>query len=141
MTARRTALGGLLICLLTTGCAKPPDQVRIRAAIDAMVEAVEQKQTGELMDHVATDFAGSGDVPGRSDVERLLLFHQLRNKNIGVNLRSVNVEVRGDRATASFNALLTGSENWLPERGRDYAFVTGWRLEAGDWKLVNAQWE
>ena len=131
----------VVFLILLTGCSKPPAEVRIRAAIDAMVEAVEQKRTGEFMDYVAPDFVGSGDVPDRMDVERLLRFHQLRNKNIGVNLRSVEVEVRDDRATVSFNALLTGSENWLPERGRDYAFVTGWRLEAGDWKLINAQWE
>lgn len=138
MTARATALVVLLILL--AGCSTPSDEVRIRAAIDAMVEAVEQKRTGEFMDYVATDFAGTADVSRRMDVERLLRFHQLRNKRIGVTLRSVEVEMRGDRATASFNALLTGSESWLPERGRDYAFVTGWRLEAEDWKLVNAQW-
>ena len=131
----------VVFLILFTGCSKPPDEVRIRAAIDAMVEAVEQKRTGEFMDYVAPDFVGSGDVPGRMDVERLLRFHQLRNKKIGVSVRSVEVEVRDDRATAKFNALLTGSENWLPERGKDYAFVTGWRLDAGDWKLINAQWE
>jgi len=129
-----------LLILVCAACSKPPDEARIRAAIDSMAEAVEQKRPGDFMEYLATDFAGTAEVPGRIDAERLLRYHQIRNKNIGVALRSVEIQVRDDRATASFHVLVTGSESWLPERGKDYAFTTGWRLDDGDWKLINAQW-
>ncbi|TDJ33079.1 MAG: hypothetical protein E2O56_04240 [Gammaproteobacteria bacterium] len=131
----------LLLFLTFAGCSKPPDEARIHAAIDAMVEAVEQKRPGDFMEHVATDFSGPAEVSGRIDVERLLRYHQIRNRNIGVVVRSVKIQVRDDRATASFHALLTGSQSWLPERGKDYVMVSGWRLDDGEWKLINARWQ
>jgi hypothetical protein len=138
---RPAALFFLFVSLACAACSNPPDEARIHAAIDAMAEAVEQKRPGDFMEHLATDFAGPAQASGRIDAERLLRYHQIRNKNIGVVLRSVEIQVRDDRATASFQALVTGSESWLPERGRDFAFLTGWRLDDGDWKLINAQWE
>lgn len=129
-------LTGLLAC-----SAPPPDAQRIENHIREMAQAVEARDRGAFMDAIASDFSGQTGAYDRAEIEGMVRVHLLRNRHINVLLSGLEIDVRGDRATARFTALLTGSEQWFPERGRRYAFETGWRLDDGEWRVVNARWE
>ena len=41
-----------------------------------------------------------------------------------------------------FDAAVTGGAGGLlPQSGQVYDVETGWRLEGGEWRLVNAEWQ
>lgn len=136
---RLVLLAALLPALVA--CTAEPDETRIRNTIEAMAQAVENKERGEFMDAVGDDFTGQNGSYDRARAEQLLRVHLLRNRSINVLVSGIEIEVQGDRATARFDALLTGSDHWIPERGQRYRFTTGWWRDGGDWQVINARWE
>ena len=82
------------------------------------------------------------DLRALSGAKQLAAGVFLRHREIGARLGPVTVEPRGEReAIARFSVLATGgSGGLLPEQGQVYQVQTGWRLQDGDWKLLNASW-
>ena len=129
------------VIVLMTACARQPDEDAIRAAINAMAEAVETHEGADLLAHVSTDFTGNNGELDRQQLANLLRAQLLAN-SVGVRLGAVDVQMSGERATARFDATLTdGSGRWIAERSADLHFVTGWRREDGAWQCYNASWE
>jgi hypothetical protein len=94
------------------------------------------------MDHVASDFTGSGGDMDREKLHNLLRAQVLANARIDVTVGSIDVQLQGDRATVSIDlALSGGNQRWLPERAGAWRIVSGWRKESGEWRCINAQWE
>ncbi len=127
--------------LLLAACGGAPDEEALRQGIAQMQEAVEQRSLAGVMDRVTDDFGGSHGLD-REAMRRMLQGQILTNANIGATLGPISVELQGDRATARFSLVLTGgSGRFVPERGRAYQIVSGWRIESGEWKLFFAQWD
>ncbi|MFC4727616.1 nuclear transport factor 2 family protein [Coralloluteibacterium thermophilus] len=123
------------------GCAGDPTEAALRARLEAMRAAIEARDAGALLAPVAEDFAGR-DGMDRRGLGRLARLHFLRHGDIGTTVGPVRVEVQGTRATARFEAAVTGgSGRLLPDTARLYAVTTGWRFEDGDWMLISADWE
>jgi hypothetical protein len=123
------------------GCARPPDEVRIRAEIEAMKTAAEARRAGDLLEGIADDFTGNRGEFDREGLARLVKLEFLRNESVGVALGPIAIEVNGDRAVARFDVTLSdASRRWLPG-GRDaFAIVSGWRREGSQWVCYNATW-
>ena len=64
-----------------------------------------------------------------------------RYRDVGLTLGPLDLEVREQQATVRFTAALTGGAGMLPESGQVYDVTTGWRLDEGEWQLVNANWK
>lgn len=105
-----------------------------------MEEAAEARDSGALVGHLAEDFVGP-DGMDRERFRRYLAVIWLRNRDVGVTLGPLEVELMGERATVSFTAAARGGAGLLPERADVYQVRTGWRLEDGDWKLISADWD
>lgn len=128
-------------CLLICACSRAPPEQALRTRIDAMSDAVQQRQVGDFMDAVAEDFVGNGGLDRRG-LQRLLQLQVLGNALIGATIGPIEVTLRDDRAEARFEVLLTGgSGRLLPERASAYRVVSGWRRDGDDWLLYSAQWE
>jgi hypothetical protein len=128
--------------LVALACSRSTDEDRIRRALGDMQSAMEEGRPGDFMDHVASDFTGSGGDMDREKLHNLLRAQVLANARIDVTVGSIDVQLQGDRATVSIDlALSGGNQRWLPERAGAWRIVSGWRKESGEWRCINAQWE
>ncbi|MBB6086280.1 hypothetical protein [Wenzhouxiangella marina] len=135
--------GWLAIVLLLSACAPPPpSEERIRARLGEMTEALAEGDVRAVLAPLAEDFNGeTWNLDQRA--LRLLLQREMRaHERVRARLIDIDVELHGgERATASFQAVLTGGSGLLPDEGRWIQVETGWRLDDDDWWLISASWE
>lgn len=132
----------LVPVLVLVACARPADEDRIRQHLDAMIDALADQNARAFMAPLADDFsADTWNLDRRG--ARLLLNREMRaHQRIRVRLFDIQVDlVTDDRASASFQAVLTGGSGLIPEQGSWYRVSTGWRREGSDWELITASWE
>ena len=107
-----------------------------------MTTAIADGEPGAFLEPIADDFAGDTWQLDRRGARLLLLREMRAHERLRARLVDVQVELASeDRATASFQAVLTGGSGLLPQDGGWYRVQTGWRQANGDWKLINASWE
>ncbi|MDQ3160842.1 MAG: hypothetical protein M3Q51_07455, partial [Pseudomonadota bacterium] len=94
-----------------------------------------------LHDLLAEDFVGNGGMDRRG-ARQLAVTVFLRQRDVDARLGPVIVALRSEaEVVATFSVLATGGNGgWLPESGQVFEFETGWRLEEGEWRLLNARW-
>ena len=139
--ATRTMLAWAAMIALAA-CSRTPDDQRIRAEIQAMQHAAEERNPRQFLEHVASDFSGNQGSVDRDGLGNLLRLIVLRNENVGVTLGPIDIDVQGDRATASLIATVTGGQGGLiPERGAIYSIKSGWRRDGKDWICFAATWD
>ena len=135
----RLACMGLL--LVVSACSRSDPEQAVRAQVDSLQQAIDARDAGAVEDLLAEDFIGNEGMDRRG-AKQLAAGVFLRHREIGARLGPVTVELRGEgEAIARFSVLATGgSGGLLPEQGQVYQVQTGWRLQDGDWKLLNASW-
>jgi hypothetical protein len=133
-------LTGLLL-LACGGCSHPPDEVRIREAIEAMRLAAEARDAAGVLDGIAGDFTGQNGELDRDGLARIVKIELLRGDAIGVSLGPIGIVIDGERATAKFEMTLSDrSRRWLPSGSETDGVVSGWRRNGGRWVCYNATW-
>ncbi|GMR09077.1 MAG: hypothetical protein BMS9Abin26_2090 [Gammaproteobacteria bacterium] len=135
-------LNYLIIILLFffAGCEKTPDEVLLRQNITDMQTALEQRQAGDFLQHVAEDYQDNYGQDIKS-LKRLLLANFIRHSNINTFINNIEVTISGGTATITFTATLTGGQGLIPDSGRIYTVITKWRKQSSDWLLFSARWE
>lgn len=139
----KTLVGAALCALALTlaGCSREGPEERIRAAIAQMEVAIESREPGGFLAHVADDFSGAGGAFDRSALRGYLATLLVGNQLVEVTLGPVSITLHGEeRATVEVDALVIGGAR-LPERGEHLAITSGWRLDDGEWKVYVASWE
>ena len=126
--------------LVLASCARTPPEELLREAVGEAQAAIEQRNVSALDDMLADDFIGPGGLD-RSGARRMAQAIYLRYRDVGLTLGPLDLEVREQQATVRFTAALTGGAGMLPESGQVYDVTTGWRLDEGEWQLVNANWK
>ena len=135
------ALTALLCALaLAGGCSRSDPERELRATIDAMARAVEQRDAAVFLDAMSDDFTRESGAFGKQDAKRVLLAAFLRNERINVTAVVTDVRIEGDRAFAKVRVVATGGAGLLPERGQTWDYDSAWRRERGQWKAFNAEW-
>ena len=133
-------LATLFLGLAIAACARTPDDQAIRGAIAETAAAIEARRGSDVLDIVSADFIGNDGID-RDGLRDLLRARLLAANAVGVHVGSVDVDVRGDRAIARFDAVITDtSGRWIPDRMETLHFETGWRREGRDWHCYNANW-
>ena len=132
----------LTVVAITAGCARTPDEQRIRENMAAMQQALEAHQPKAFMAHISDDFIGKDAAFDRAELANLLRVEVLRNDQIGIVLGPIDVEIDGDRATAKVTATFTGgSGGLLPEHGSIYSIASSWKRAGRDWNCYSARWQ
>jgi ketosteroid isomerase-like protein len=121
------------------GCAAPADEAALRARIDDLQAAIESRDADTLLDAVDAEFGGP-DGMDRDGLRRYATLMLLRQQNVGVAIGPVDIELHGDRAGARFDAVVTGSNRFVPEGVEARRVETVWRRDGDDWVLVSADW-
>jgi hypothetical protein len=139
---RNTIFAGLLLVLLA-GCGGEGPEAEIRANIASMQQAVEAREPGAVVEHLADHFAG-GNGLDKQGLRRILMAQFLQHKKINVAITHLDITVNEyNPVIARMEAVVavTGAQNLLPQDG-DLINVSGdWELHDGEWLLVSAQWE
>jgi hypothetical protein len=131
-----------LLVLITAlaACARTPPEEKLRATLTGLQAAMEQHDVSAIGDALADDFIGP-DGLDRDGARRLAQAMFLRYRDVGVTLGPMDIDLQAEHATVRFTAAVTGGAGMLPDSGQVYDVETGWRLEDGDWRLVNASWK
>jgi ketosteroid isomerase-like protein len=139
--AFRTVVLWTAIALLAA-CTRTPDDQRIRANIEDMRQAVEARDPRRFLAHVTSDFSGNEGSVDRDGLANLLRAIVFRDEKVSVVLGPIDVDIQGNRATASLIATLTGGQGGLiPEHGAIYSIKSGWRRDGKDWICFAATWD
>lgn len=134
-------LWSLVAVLCLAGCAGDPDEAALRKRIDTLQAAGEAGEIGTLMDAVADDFVGQGGNHDRLQLRAMLMALTRRHQSVGVTRLNTTIEMRGAHASATLQLLLTGGSGGLvPEQGRALELRTRWRVDGGEWMLIEANW-
>ena len=145
MIMKRLYQAGLVFVLLLSislfACSPPPDdETRLRQALDRMAEAIEQHDRQTIMQQLAVDFRTTqGLLP--QDINRMLFIQFRQNKQIQVFLYDIDVRLLPVTADVELQALLLGSSQWLPERGRRYRVQMRWQKQEEEWRLARLDWQ
>lgn len=132
--------GIALLCLFGVACSHTPDDEAIRAAISTGAAAMEAHRGKDVLELVSDDFIGNDGVD-RAELGNLLRAHALGANTIGVRIGSIDVELRGDRAIARFDADVSDSSGrWIADRATTLHVETGWRRDGRLWRCYNAKW-
>ena len=131
----------VLALFALAGCARTPPEQGLRDAMSELQSAVEKRDANALRALLADDFIGP-DGLDRDGARRLAQALFLRYRDVGARIGPLDIDLQDQHARVRFDAVMTGGAGGLlPQSGRVYSVETGWRLEGGEWRLVNAGWQ
>lgn len=133
-----------LLLVVYTGfmfaCVEDDENAHLKQALDNIISAVEAHSASKVNQYLSPDFKTTKHT-GINDIQGLMLLHFRSNSVIRIFTSDLRVNIENGRGQISFNALVTGSSHWLPERGQRFLVKTRWNKVAGDWKLDRLDWE
>lgn len=129
-----------LLLLPLAACVRTPPEQALRETMSELQAAIESRDAAAVHALLADDFIGPEGLD-REGARRLAQGMFLRYRGVGATIGPLEIVLQGQHAQVSFDAVVTGgSGGLLPESGQAYDVETGWRMEGGEWRLVNAQW-
>lgn len=140
MTLRAAFLLTLLSAFVLAGCARPDPEQQLRETISGLQDSLEQRGAGGISEVLAEDFIGPGGLD-REAAARLARGLSMRHRETGVLFGPLDVQLGEGHATVEFTATLSGgSGRLMPGSVGIYSVQTGWRHEAGQWRMTSARW-
>ena len=121
-------------------CTTPNEETSLRETLRELVTAVEDRSVRRVQKYLTDDFKTARH-SNTQQLKAFMLLHFRQNQVINVFTNEVQVNLLQEKADITFNALVTGSSNWLPERGRRFAVQSRWLKQEGNWKISRVNWE
>ncbi len=116
------------------------EEEKVRGVIVEASKRAEEKDLKGFMSLVSRDYADdSGN--DYDAIKRMVFYHFMRTGDISVVLRSMDIEVSGEKALAEVNAIITEGRGVIPEDMGGYRFTVIFRKEGSEWKVINAEWK
>lgn len=131
--------------LWLAACGKPDDpQAALEAAVQRLQDALEAKQTGDVMAMLDPRFRAQDelDTEGAHKTMTLVFLRFAQVRVISVNRQSRIDEGSGGRVgRTTAQVLVTGAQGLIPERAEPHALELVWWREGDDWKLRDLRWK
>ena len=139
--ACRVGIAAVLTMLV--GCSGKPTgpEAELRAWIDAVHEAAEAKDRGEIVDRISASYVdGRGN--SRDDIEDMLRLYFLRQGTVEFIPSPAEITVIGGTAAEiSLTVAMAGTNSGLRGISADaYRFELELEDDGSDWKLISARW-
>lgn len=134
------SLAGFVQLGFMQGCSQRDDEALVRASVDSIIKAVENKERRAIREHLAKDFLAQRN-HGKADIERIMLVYFRQNPKISIYRMEEDVQINGDRADVSLVVTVTGANNLLPERVGSYQVDMLWRKYDDEWLLSRLNWQ
>ena len=125
--------------MLIPACQRDDAQAALRATVQRMQQALEERQPQAFLQHIDPSFNGPEGLD-KDGLHRLLVYEFLRNSRIGVSITHADYEFALPRARVIIHALARGGAGVIPQRLQSYRIDTDWLRTDSDWLLVGAQW-
>lgn len=139
----RRVARNLVLLMMTgmAGCSAPADdETRLRQQLQSVTQAIEQHDRQTIMQQLSGDFRTTeGLLP--QDINRMMFVQFRQNKQIQVFLYDIEIKLMAPVADVELQALLLGSSQWLPERGRRYQVQMRWQKQDESWRLARLHWQ
>lgn len=136
----------LVSAALVTSCKKPmTDEEVIRQIVIDAGDLAEKKDLKGVLSYVSESYKDAQGY-GRDDIKGFLFVYFRQHERIGVYVRHVDVEVKGDSAESVVKVIFTGGEeiegvgDVVPSSGSGYQLDLKLTREEGDWMVVRAKW-
>ncbi len=137
------ALVVVLSALALIACTTKTDDDRVRAVINDVQKAAEDRDVKEALSHVDTNYRD----PAGNDyqaVKGMMLYYFFRHQKLSIIVSNLEIVVDGTSASARFEAILSGrtgsAGDILPDALSAYRFDVSFRNDRGDWKIISARW-
>ena len=143
MLSRRFALVLLLLPLWLAGCGKTDPQAALEAAVQKLQDNLEARKTSDVMDQLHANFQ-AGEGMDREWAKRTMTLMFMRYQSVRIVAVTRNSRIDSGSSQVGHTeakVLVTGAQGLIPERAEPYAIRLQWRLEGGDWKLIELHWE
>ena len=136
----------LAVLLLLPACHKETEEDKVKKVVTSVQQATEEKKIRLVLDHISKSYQ---DPQGNdyNGIKGLLAFYFFRHQKVSVYMPNIDIMVKGEKATALFQAILTGrgtgeaAGGILPEALGAYNFEVLLAKEDGSWKVTSAKWE
>ena len=136
----------LAVLLIFAACHKETEEDKVKKVVTGVQQAAEEKKIRSVLDHISKSYQ---DPQGNdyNGIKGLLAFYFFRHQKISVYMPNIDIMVKGEKATALFQAILTGrgtgeaAGGILPEALGAYNFEVLLAQEDGSWKVTSAKWE
>ena len=132
------ALRPALCALMLASCGEKDP---VERTITRVVEAAEDRDAAEIMESLASTYAG------RAEVEHELRRYLFGYNTIDITVRELEKQSSAQGGWATFRVDFTGVpkqaaglDQFLP-RSATYRFAVDFVVESGEWKIAKAQWE
>lgn len=113
----------------------------MRTQLQEMQSAADEGRMGDFMGGVADDFVGNEGMD-RAALHNLLRMQALAKSSLSVTTGPLQIQMQGEQASVRFDTILAGgSGRLLPDSVQTYSITSGWRIEAGEWRVYYAQWQ
>jgi hypothetical protein len=134
------------VLLLLPACHKDTEEDKVKKVVTSVQQAAEEKKIKSVLDHISKSYH---DPQGNdyNGIKGLLAFYFFRHQKVSVYMPNVDIVVKGEKAMAVFQAILTGrgagesAGSILPEALGAYNFEVLLAKEDGSWKITSATWE
>jgi hypothetical protein len=143
MWQRRSWLMVAPLWLLACGKSDDP-QAALEAAAQRLQEALEARQTGDVMAMLDARFRAQDglDAEWARKTMALVFLRFAQVRVIAVNRQSrIEEGSSGQVGRTIAQVLVTGAQGLVPERVEPYALELVWWREGDDWKLRDLRWK
>lgn len=132
----------LSTAVFLSACAQKGEQEQIEENLEAISEAVEEKDFSAIHKYLDEGFIANEQM-GVDEARQLLRLYSLRHKNLNVTIVGSNTTMHEnlpDRAYSTVSVIATGSSGLLPSDGSIRQVKVEWTKHSGDWLVRKASW-
>ncbi|MFV2059400.1 MAG: hypothetical protein ACC653_01880 [Gammaproteobacteria bacterium] len=133
-------LFSIIFIFILVSCTKVTGEQQINFQIVTMQQALTDKSLSDFMQFFTRDFVGNEKL-SKAELQQLIYFHFIRNRNIETYKWQADIIVKEQRADVELYVVVSGSNSNIPERGRVFTIKSSWIKIKDSWMINKASWE